>query len=314
MLLISLLVLQNFTNFDVSFYSKQIFNTIFTNSILFLIPAVITLLFYYANFRMLRTRIYLDNSTTVKKANTTNLSFTEKLGDIAPFIKNDIRLIQRNKRAKTILLISIVHVFFGVVFFKDSSLVNNEFPFLVFASLFVTGGFIQNYGQFIPTWDSQHFNMLMTQNISYRKYLESKWYLMVIVTCLLYFMSIPYLYFSLNSFLMISVGTLFNIGFNSLVLLYFGSFNRKRLNLNNGLFGNSQGTGIIQYLIQALLIVLPMSLFFIFDKFIGYNSGFIVIALAGAIGLIFKNYFMNLIENKYKKDKYIMINAFNKEM
>ncbi len=315
-LLISLLALQNLTNFDISFYSKQTFNTIITNPILFLIPAAISLAFYYLNFKTLRNRIYLDDPISVKttKANTSDLSFTEKFGDIAPFIKNDIRLIQRNKRAKTLLLISIGHVFFGVFFFKDSSLINNEFPFLVFASLFITGGFTQNYGQFIPTWDSQHFNMLMTQDISYKKYLNSKWYLMAIITCLLYCMSIPYLYFGLNNFLMISAGTIFNIGFNSLILLYFGSFNRKRLNLNNGLFGNSQGTSITQYLIQTLLIALPMSLFFIFDKFIGRNSGFVAIALVGGIGFIFKNYFMNLIVNKYIKDKYTMINAFKKEI
>ena len=56
-----------------------------------------------------------------------------------------------------------------------------------------------------------------------------------------------------------------------------------------------------------------MAIFWVFNEFVGYSSGFIVVALVGVLGLIFKNYFMNLIEKKYIKDKYAMINAFGKE-
>ena len=60
----------------------------------------------------------------------------------------------------------------------------------MFAALFVTGGFTLNYGQFIPAWDSAHYKMLMTQSFRYRKFLESKWVLMVSMTAILYFLSI----------------------------------------------------------------------------------------------------------------------------
>ena len=56
-----------------------------------------------------------------------------------------------------------------------------------------------------------------------------------------------------------------------------------------------------------------MLLFWVFDKFVGYNSGFIVVAAFGIISLLFRNYAMNFIEKKYIKDKYAMINAFGKE-
>lgn len=313
-LLVSLIALQRFTSFDVSIYSQQIFDSIVENPILAFIPLILAVILFYTNFKQLRNRVYLDDIVAVKTevATTVDLSWTERLGDVAPFIKNDMRLIWRNKRTKTVFLMSFLFLFYGLIFFTQETYQKMP-PMLMFASLFITGGFALNYGQFIPAWDSSHYKMLMSQSFRYRKFLESKWFLMVAMTSILYFLSIPYLYFGTRIFLMITCGAIFNIGFNSLFLLYAGSFNRKRIDLTKGGFGNTQGTSATQFLIILPLMLFPMAIFWVFDKFVGYNSGFIMVALVGVIGLVFKNYFMNLIEAKYIKDKYIMINAFGKE-
>ena len=311
---VCLLGLQNFTDFDVSIYSQKIFDAIVVNSILAVVPLIIAIVLYYLNFKLLRARVYLDDLVAIKteEANTADLSWTEKLGDIAPFIKNDIRLIWRNKRTKTVFLMSFLFLFYGLIFFTQPTY--QKMPaMLMFASLFVSGGFTLNYGQFIPAWDSAHYKMLMSQSFRYRKFLDSKWFLMVAMTSILYFMSVPYLYFGTKIFLMITCGAIFNIGFNSLFLLYAGSFNRKRIDLTKGGFGNTQGTSATQFLIIIPLMLFPMAIFWVFNHFVGYNSGFVVVALIGLLGLVFKNYFMNLIEKKYIKDKYAMINAFGKE-
>lgn len=313
-LLIGLATLQQFTSFDVSVYSQLIFDAIVANSILVFVPIIIAAVLYYVNFKLLRSRVYLDDLVAIKteEANTADLSWTEKLGDISPFIKNDIRLIWRNKRTKTVFLMSFLFLFYGLIFFTQKTY--QDMPaMLMFAGLFVTGGFTLNYGQFIPAWDSAHYKMLMSQSFRYRKFLDSKWFLMVAMTTILYFLSFPYLYFGTKIFLMITVGAIFNIGFNSLFLLYAGSFNRKRIDLTKGGFGNTQGTSATQFLIVIPLMLLPMAIFWVFNSFVGYNSGYILVALIGVVGLVFKNYFMNLIEKKYIKDKYAMINAFGKE-
>lgn len=184
---------------------------------------------------------------------------------------------------------------------------------LVFASLFVTGGFVLNYGQFIPAWESAYYKMLMSQNISYRKYLESKWFLMSIMTTILFVLATPYIYFGLDKYLMIAAGALFNVGFNTLVLLYAGSFNRKQIDLNASGFGNTQGTSAKQFIIIIPVMLLPVGIFYGIYFFLGYNAGLIAIASIGLIGLIAKNYFMNKIAKKYIKDKYAAIHAFNQK-
>ena len=310
-----LVVLQKFNIFDVAAFGGTIFDAIVANPLYSLIPMVLVIILYQINYKQLRKQVYLDEaiSEKVKEAKTLDLSFTDRLGDIAPFIKNDMRLIWRNKRTKTVFLMSFLFLFYGLIFFTNPTYEEKMPVFLIFAALFITGGFTLNYGQFIPAWDSSHYKMLMSQNIRYRKFLESKWFLMVAVTTILYFLSIPYIYFGVDKFLMITAGAIFNIGFNSLFLLYAGSFNRKRIDLGKGGFSNMQGTSATQFIIILPLMGLPMLLFWIFKTLISFNAGILAIAAVGIIGMIFKNYFMNIIEKKYISDKYAMINAFGKE-
>ena len=314
LILISLIGLQKFDIVDVVGFGGPIFDVIYANPIYSLFGVVVLISLYQLNYKQLHGQVYLDAAVSVKveEVNTSDLTWANKLGDVAPFIKNDIRLIWRNKRTKTVFLMSFLFLFYGLFFFTQETY--REMPaMLMFAALFVTGGFTLNYGQFIPAWDSAHYKMLMSQSFRYRKFLESKWVLMVAMTTILYFLSFPYLYFGTDIFLIITAGAVFNIGFNSLFLLYSGSFNRKKIDLTKSGFGNTQGTSATQFLIIVPLMLLPMLLFWVFNKFVGHNTGFIVVATLGIISLLLKKYAMNFIEKKYIKDKYAMINAFGKE-
>jgi len=288
--LVSLIGLQKFNIINVTGYGEQFFDFIYQNPIYALLGVLVPAFLYQLNYKQLKKQVYLDGAvaTKIEEAKTVDLSWANKFGDVAPFIKNDIRLIWRNKRTKTVFLMSFLFLFYGLIFYtmdayKDSS------AMLMFASLFVTGGFTLNYGQFIPAWDSAHYKMLMSQSFRYRKFLESKWLLMVVMTGVLYFLSIPYLYFGTSIFLMITAGAIFNIGFNSLFLLYAGSFNRKRIDLTKGGFGNTQGTSATQFIIIIPLMLFPMLLFWVFDRFIGHNSGFFAVAIVGILGLVVTN-------------------------
>jgi hypothetical protein len=313
-ILLSLTGLQKFGIVNVVGNGGAFFGFIYQHPIYSLVGILILAGLYLLNYKQLRNQVYLDGAvqTKVEEAKSADLSFANKLGDVAPFIKNDIRLIWRNKRTKTVFLMSFLFLFYGLIFFTQETY--KEVPaMLMFASLFITGGFALNYGQFIPAWDSAHYKMLMSQSFKYRKFLESKWILMVVMTSFLYVLSFPYLYFGVDIFLMITAGAIFNVGFNSLFLLYAGSFNRKKIDLNKSGFGNTQGTSATQFLIILPLMVLPMLLFWLFNEFVGASSGYIVVAAIGAISLLFKKHLMNVIEKKYIAKKYLMINAFGKE-
>ncbi len=314
-LVVAFSALQKFGILDIRYYSQQIFDCIYTTPLLAIVPLIATIGLYIINYKQLRTKVYLDEAVSVKakEAKTAELSWVEKLGDTAPFIKNDMRLIWRNKRTKTVFFMSFVFLLYGLLFFTNPIYEEKMPAFLVFAAIFITGGFAMNYGQFVPAWDSSYYKMLMSQNIRYREFLNSKWFLMVSMTGILYILSIPYLYFGLDKFLLITAGAVFNIGFNSLFMLYAGSFNRKRIDLEKSGFSNMQGTSATQFLIVIPLMGFPVLLFWIFSQLINFNAGIIAMVIVGLIGFIFKNYFMNIIEKRYQKVKYEAISAFEQK-
>ena len=181
--------------------------------------------------------------------------------------------------------------------------------------MFITGGFLISFGQLVPSWDSEYYKMLMSQNIPYRQYLESKWYLMVFAVVISFILATPYLYFGIDIYLMILAGASFNIGLNSFITLLGGALNRVPVELNAKAkaFSNTNGFNPTQLLISLPKIFLPMVLFYIPYKLINFNAGLLVLGLSGIIGILFKNVIFNLIERIYQKGKYKTIAAFSEK-
>ena len=238
----------------------------------------------------------------------------DRFGSVAPFLKNDIKLIWRNVRPKQVMFMSFMFLFYGLIFYTQE--IYREMPaFLAFASMFVTGGFLMTFGQLVPSWDSEYYKMLMSQNIPYKKYLESKWYLMVVAVAISFVLSTPYLYFGWEIFGMIASGALFNVGLNSFITLFGGALNRVpiELNVKAKAFSNTNGFNPTQMLIALPKFLLPMLLFYIPYKLINFNAGLIILGLSGVLGLVFRNFFLNKIESIYQKGKYKTISAFSEK-
>ena len=83
--------LKYFNLFDLGAMSQSLFDGIVSNPIMTTIPLGILIILYRVNYRQLKNQLYLDAavSVKVKEANTAGLSWIEKFGDVAPFIKND---------------------------------------------------------------------------------------------------------------------------------------------------------------------------------------------------------------------------------
>ena len=209
---------------------------------------------------------------------------------------------------------SFLFLFYGLIFYTQETYRDSP-AFLVFASVFITGGFLLSYGQLVPSWDSEYYKLLMSQNIPYRQYLESKWYLMLVAVIISFILATPYIYFGWDIYAMIAAGAIFNIGLNSFITLFGGALNRVpvELNVKAKAFGNTQGFNPTQLLIALPKMLGPMLIFYIPYKLINFNAGLLVLALSGLIGLMLKSFFLNKIESIYQKGKYKTIAAFNEK-
>jgi Family of unknown function (DUF5687) len=311
--LVVLIGLEYFGIFKISEPIGLAFNSLYNNAYLVVIPLLLMIGLYKVNFDFIRKGFYLDDTVSKKaeKINETDLTWMNRFGSIAPFLKNDVKLISRNARPKQVMMMSFFFLFYGLIFYTQE--VYMEMPaFLAFASMFVTGGFLLSFGQLVPSWDSEYYKLLMSQNIPYRKYLESKWYLMVVAVAVSFILSTPYLYFGWKIFGMIAAGALFNIGLNTFITLFGGALNRVpiELNVKAKAFSNTNGFNPTQMLIALPKLALPMILFYIPYKLFNFEAGLIVLASSGILGIVFKNFFLNKIEGIYQKGKYKTIAAF----
>ena len=191
-----LYALNYFQVISLSHWVGQGFEAIYNMPVLILVLALVLMVLYRINFRILRDKLFLDSSlkTKVKEVHASDLEWTRNFGDIAPFMQLDLKLIWRNKRSKSSVWILLIGLFYGLFFYPQPTY--QDIPwFFAFIGIFVTGIFLINFGQFIPAWDSGYYKLLMSQNVKYEQYLKSKYTLMALSVIILFVLSIPYVYF-----------------------------------------------------------------------------------------------------------------------
>ncbi|MFT6066354.1 MAG: hypothetical protein ACJAYY_002368 [Paraglaciecola sp.] len=307
-------LVQYFEFFDLPGFIGTGFDFVYQNPITVVVFAAVLAMLYLANFKQLRNEVYLDAliSEKTKEVTASDLSFTDKLGDLAPFIKNDLRLMWRNKRTKSGIWMLALGLGYGLIFYTNPMYAEID-VMMVLVGIFSTGTFLINFGQFIPAWDSSYYKMLMSQNFKYERYLKSKFTIMTISVVLLFLLGIPYVYFGWEILAVHFAAMIYNIGVNSHVILYGGTFNRKKINLDEKAAFNFQGTGAVQWLIGFPLMFLPMGIFGLINWLVSFEIATITIAVLGFIGVALHKKLMASITKKYIKNKYVMIHAFNQE-
>ena len=309
--------LQYYGVFDVTSYTAVYFQGLFEQLWLFIVPVLIAFLLYKVAHSYFLKRLYLDAGLATKSqmASTENLDWLNRFGRTATFLKNDIKLIKRNKRSRTTLIMSVVFLFYGLLFFTGG-IESYDNPFMkIFAGIFVTGGFLFSFGQFVPSWDSSYYPLMMTQNIKYQEYLKSKWMLVVLATAVSTVLGLGYLYFGWEAYAAVLVGGIYNMGVNGHVVLLGGAYIKTPIDLtsNKKAFGDSSSFNVKTLLITMPKLLLPIALYAIGHFTLGPTFGYILIALAGVAGFAFRDFMFKKIEGIYKAEKYKTIAAYKQK-
>jgi len=291
-----------------------IFHALYTYPITALVPLGVFLALYLLNFNYLKKMLYLDSALKgkSKEAKASELTWTKRFGEMAPFLQLDLKLIWRNKRTKTQVWISLLFVFYGLIFYTQE-VYANMVGMHVFLGIFMTGIFLANFGQFIPAWDSAYYGMMMSQNIPLRKYLESKALLITVSIVAMFFLTIPYVYFGWKVLAVNMACALYNLGVNIPVILYFGSFNKKRIELDQSPFGNMQGTSAVQFLVMLPVLGAPILLFTLLHWLGSFEVAISVLVGLGILGYALKNRLLDVITQEYAIKKHKMLQGFQQK-
>ncbi len=304
--------------FDITAYTGPLFDKLYDIPVSAIIPWALLFGLFGFSFNYFKKNMYLDAGLATKKseAKTENLDWLNRFGNLGTFLKNDIKLIKRNKRSKTSVIMSFAFMFYGLLFFTGAIEVYQGPVWGIFAGIFCSGGFLFSFGQFVPSWDSSYYPLMMSQNIRYREYLDSKWYLIIIATIVSTILCAFYIFIAgWQAYLAIIVGAIYNIGVNSYLVLWGGAYIKTPIDLtsNKKAFGDKQAFNAKTLLLTIPKLVLPLIIFAIGYYLVNPITGYLLVALSGILGFVFKNKVFELIERIYKKEKYKTLAAYKQK-
>lgn len=313
-IVVSLGVAQYYKFFDITNYSQPFFQGMYSTYYMFLVPIFLGIITYYFSFDYFKKNLNLDTGLAKKsdEAKTENFTWLEQFGILGTFLKNDIKLIKRNKRSRTTVIMSFLFLFYGFFFFTNQT---QPAVMGIFAGIFVSGGFLFTFGQFVPSWDSSYYQLMMSQNIQYREYLSSKWWLVVIATIVSTILASFYIFVGWHYYMLIVVGAIYNIGVNSHLVLFGGAFVKTPIDLTmaNKAFGDKQAFNVKTMLLVIPKLLFPVLFYGLGTAISGETLGLILVALAGVLGFAFRNKVFASIEKIYKTEKYATIAAYKQK-
>ena len=305
--------LEYFEIFDFTIYSQALFYSFYETPLLALLPWIMLVFLYNRVFSIFKKGLYIDTGleVKVKEATFQDYSWLNRFGKLSTFLKNDLRLIVRSKRARGTVVAGVFFLFYGFIFLFQEETFGSFMTF--FAYMFSSGGFLFMFGGMVPSWDSQYYPLMMCQNIHYNEYLKSKWSLVVLATIASTLIaSALYSFQGIEALCAVIAGGLYNIGVNGYLTLWAGAYTKSPIDLNSSKnpFGDKKAVNMKTLLITIPQIVLPVFVYFLGSYYFNNLIGCAMVGLIGVLGLGLKDVVFQQIVKTYKSEKYSTLNAY----
>ncbi len=254
------------------------------------------------------------NKTVIKQetTSTASLSFLDRFGVIGDLISIELKLLIRHKRTKSMIYLSFVFLFYGLIFYTND-LYSDGTATMFFAALFMTGFMMMMYGQWVISWDSTHFDALMTKNIPIRLYINANYYLLTAFNLISFVLTTPYFFFGKDIIYLHIAAFLFNTGINIPILLYFATYNRKRIELSQGTAFNYQGTTFKNFLVMIPILLIPMIIVGLLSVIFNNTVALWTISIIGLIGLLCHKPILSLCLKQFNAQKYSLAQGFREK-
>ncbi|MCY1515558.1 hypothetical protein D9M68_501470 [compost metagenome] len=103
---------------------------------------------------------------------------------------------------------------------------------------------------------------------------------------------------------------LYNIGFATIIVLYFATMNYKRLDLTKSASFNWQGIGATQWILGLPFVLIPLLIFAPFGAMNKPYWGLAALGLFGIITLFLRNFWIKLLVKRFEKQRYKIAEGF----
>ncbi len=312
-ILFLLLATEYFNLFSWALVSSYITLLILKHPYACLIVILLPYVVYRLNFNFLLQLLYLSyenfESDIYKKMifDKILLFSNDKVGALLDL---EIKLIIRNKRPYTLAIIALFLIFYGFIFFQKKYIDNSEFAIPLLAAILLTASFSLNYGLLLFSWNSNFFDGLMCKKMELHTFIRSKFKLLNIASSFTFLISLLFSFLDYRIAFILLAGYLFNIGVNTVLIIFFGTFNRKSVDLTKGSFLNYEGVNGMQSIYSIVVLLLPYLIYYSASLVLSNWSAIFLIGAFGLVNIFCQKWWVNILVKKFTKDKYALLGAF----
>ncbi|MEM9549294.1 MAG: DUF5687 family protein [Bacteroidota bacterium] len=265
---------------------------------------------YFACHNVLKKVAYLEDDVSDSAITEVNIrpGLFSRFGRAGEMMEMELKLIFRNKRSRNMMYVIVMIFLYPLISHIEESY--NSMGWYMFVAIFTTGGFALTYGQLLLSWNSGHFDLLLTKMTSIKEIFQAKYYLQCAIIIVQTMILIFYGFFRSEYFLLMPAMMFYNLGFVLFLYMLLASYNSKKIDTNKGAAMNYEGFSMSLFLIIIPIMVVPIVLYHGF-KFMGYpDMGIYLTALIGLIGFVFHDKLIDISVNLFKKNRHKIGTAF----
>ncbi|MFB9862986.1 DUF5687 family protein [Rufibacter immobilis] len=295
--------------------SAGVFSGLGSNPVWLLLPLVLFAGAYVINYAYLKAHTYPEEMRIRKQSkvgDTTEIGFLQRFGELGTLISLELKLIARHKRPKSTMTMGVFFLAYGFLFYTNK-VYTDGYAMLIFPGIFMSGFVMLSYGQFVPGWQSAHFDALLTKRLSPYTFFLGKFWMFVPACTAAYLITLLYgLMPEIGGKIMLinTACFLYNIGINTFVVLYMSTYNKKRIDLSKGSSFNWQGVGASQFILMLPALVLPILVYVPFGLMDKPYWGVAAVGVLGLLGFIFHRQLLGLVVKRFQEQKYAIAAGF----
>jgi Family of unknown function (DUF5687) len=275
------------------------------------IPIIYCIAGFYFNNKLLQNHFYFENtSISAGQQIFIKNKLLQKITANGIFFNLDFKLILRNKRPKSMLMASLIFLFYGLLIFKGNAIEKGETGLPLLSSVLIVGLFSINYSQFIFSWQSSYFDGLLTYKINLKDYIKNKFSLITILCSIYFLLASFYILIDWRIIFILAAAYLYCIGVLPVIAIYLGTYNYKSLDISKSSSFNYQGTGAAQWIYSLLFLLIGIIIYVPLHVYYSPWYGVAGVGCMGFINLLLQKWWINILSNKFQKNKYKILEGF----
>ena len=269
---------------------------------------------YFLTYSFLNRYTYLDalegHGQTARS--TQGFAVLERFGKVGAYLQLELKQIWRNKRPQTMLAISIFILFYPFIAIDDFSQ-GEGMGLLLFMFVLAIVFPMATYGQFLIAWDSHYFSLILARKVSFREYLEGKYFLFLLFTTITTLICLLYGFVNPAVLPIVLAAGLFNMGATIYFVLFLATYNTRPVDPTRSAMMNWEGIGASQFILLIPVFVFPWAVYGICSLFVSNLGALAILGGLGLAGAALRTRILSLVERQFIKRKYILASSFKQK-